>query len=336
MALVTRCTNCAVAFRVTPLHLAAHGGDVRCGQCSQVFNGFATLATVREPEDRDEAEPEAWEKPETAAVSEGEPGIPPQTDPDTLAVSNEENSLSTPTQETTRDSLGSGMTAEAAPASDLPPFAEEPALAREVETGSSTAASSADEEKRSPHGPDVTLPPPDKSAWSNYAFDRIQLPRGPLAWGIGSLVLIVVLVAQSIYLYRVELSVNAPATRPYLERYCALLGCTIPASQFAKFLNIESSDMQTDAQQPGVITVSATIRNRAPDPQAFPSFQLTLIDHQDRPLASRNFPPEAYLEEAANRGKVIAPNAEFNVRLHLDSGTLNAAGYRLLLLNPRS
>lgn len=49
MALVTRCPNCATAFRVTTQHLQAHGGDVRCGQCEHVFNGFATLTTVREP-----------------------------------------------------------------------------------------------------------------------------------------------------------------------------------------------------------------------------------------------------------------------------------------------
>jgi predicted Zn finger-like uncharacterized protein len=330
MALVTRCPNCAAAFRVTPLHLQAHGGDVRCGQCAQVFNGFATLATVREPEDQDVAGPEA------EATPEGASGIPP--DSDTLAVSNEESLPSAPAQETAQDQSNPRVTAKAAPASDLPPTAEdaeESAPQREGETSSSAAASE-DGEKRSSHRPDAPIPPSENYAWDNYAFDEVQLPEASLAWGIGSLFLIVMLVAQAIYLYRVELSVNAPATRPYLQRYCELLGCTIPSPQYAKSLNIESSDMQPDTQQPGLITLSATIRNRAPNPQAFPSFQLTLIDHQDRPLASRNFPPEAYLEDAASHGKVIAPNAEFNVRLHLDSGTLNAAGYRLLLLNPRS
>jgi hypothetical protein len=281
------------------------------------------------------AGPESGEMPEAEAAPEGESGSPPQNDPDTLAVSNEESLPSEPAQETAQDQSGPGMTAEAAPASDLPPVAEESAPQRERETSSSAAASE-EGEKRSPHRPDATIPPSENYAWDNHAFDEVQLPKASLAWGIGSLFLIVMLVAQTIYLYRVELSVNAPATRPYLQRYCELLECTIPSPQYAKLLNIESSDMQPDTQQPGVITLSATIRNHAPNPQAFPSFQLTLIDHQDRPLASRNFPPEAYLEDAASRGKVIAPNAEFNVKLHLDSGTLNAAGYRLLLLNPRS
>jgi len=50
MALVTLCPGCRATFRVTPNQLKAHGGDVRCGQCRQVFNSFATLITVDESE----------------------------------------------------------------------------------------------------------------------------------------------------------------------------------------------------------------------------------------------------------------------------------------------
>lgn len=50
MALVTLCPGCRTTFRVTPTQLKAHGGDVRCGQCGEVFNSFATLITVDESE----------------------------------------------------------------------------------------------------------------------------------------------------------------------------------------------------------------------------------------------------------------------------------------------
>ena len=53
MALITRCPHCATTFRVTPLHLQAHGGDVRCGRCTEVFNAFSTLSTIKEPETED-------------------------------------------------------------------------------------------------------------------------------------------------------------------------------------------------------------------------------------------------------------------------------------------
>lgn len=48
MALVTLCPGCGTTFRVNATQLQAHGGDVRCGQCQRVFNGFATLITVNE------------------------------------------------------------------------------------------------------------------------------------------------------------------------------------------------------------------------------------------------------------------------------------------------
>ena len=48
MALVTLCPGCGTTFRVNAAQLQAHGGDVRCGHCQRVFNGFATLITVNE------------------------------------------------------------------------------------------------------------------------------------------------------------------------------------------------------------------------------------------------------------------------------------------------
>lgn len=48
MTLVTRCPSCHAIFRLTGMQLYSHGGDVRCGQCKRVFNGFAVLMTVPE------------------------------------------------------------------------------------------------------------------------------------------------------------------------------------------------------------------------------------------------------------------------------------------------
>ena len=50
MALVTRCPNCASVFKVTPEHLQMQEGKVRCGNCLQIFSGFADLATIQELE----------------------------------------------------------------------------------------------------------------------------------------------------------------------------------------------------------------------------------------------------------------------------------------------
>lgn len=41
--LITTCTNCRARFRVTPQQLNAKQGQVRCGRCRNVFNGFEAL-----------------------------------------------------------------------------------------------------------------------------------------------------------------------------------------------------------------------------------------------------------------------------------------------------
>ena len=41
--LITTCTSCLARFRVTPQQLNAKQGQVRCGKCRTVFNGFEAL-----------------------------------------------------------------------------------------------------------------------------------------------------------------------------------------------------------------------------------------------------------------------------------------------------
>lgn len=49
MRMVTRCPACGTSFRVQPDQLAARDGQVRCGQCSTVFDAQATLVTEPDP-----------------------------------------------------------------------------------------------------------------------------------------------------------------------------------------------------------------------------------------------------------------------------------------------
>ncbi len=169
----------------------------------------------------------------------------------------------------------------------------------------------------------------------SYTFDAIQQsPRVSRVWGLINICILVTLVGQAIYLYRAELSVFLPSARPYLEQYCEILNCKIPISQQTGLLSIESSDMQKEAAQQGVATLIVMIRNQATFAQLFPSLELTLTDTKDKALASRIFSPGEYLEKNGHLSDAIEPDKEISVTLKIDSGDLNAAGYRLLLLYP--
>lgn len=45
MTMLTRCPHCDTVFRVTPQQLQKQHGQVRCGRCMQVFDGFRTLSS---------------------------------------------------------------------------------------------------------------------------------------------------------------------------------------------------------------------------------------------------------------------------------------------------
>lgn len=254
MALVTRCPNCASVFRVTPQHLQMQEGNVRCGNCLQIFNSFADLATLQELEADKSLE------------------------------------LSCASKEAKKDT-------------------------QKVLAAEASAVTNTEEQK-------------------SYAFEAIQPTRISRLWGLVNIFLLVALAGQAIYLYREELSVFVPSARPYLEQYCEILNCEIPVPQQTELLSIESSDMQKGTASPpqGVTTLTVVIRNQATFPQLFPSLELTLTDTRDRALASRIFTPSEYFEENKHLSDTIEPNKEVSITLKIDSGDLNAAGYRLLLL----
>jgi predicted Zn finger-like uncharacterized protein len=173
------------------------------------------------------------------------------------------------------------------------------------------------------------------------AAPRVALPpaipaprRRSGAWAAGSLVLMLTLAAQLIYLFRSELAEARPQLRPWLEQACAELGCSVPYPSNIQHWSIESSDLQSDPGQAARMTLIAVLRNRASFTQSYPALELTLTDTQDRAVARRVLVAQDYLPPGSRTGSGLGPNAEVTLRLAMDTGNLNAAGYRLYLFYP--
>lgn len=432
MALIASCPHCGTHFRVTPLHLQAHGGDVRCGRCSLVFSAYSRLSTVQEPEPGNLAAgpvpevsaPEVSEvresakrvsevpqpakranerqvsKPEPVAslVSEPKEGSDPtiaRTETPSGAVSPEaevpETAVAQEMHEVAelREAGGTEALVEGTPGPQRAKEGSSPGAAAQDEvtasaenrsqTGETTGETGSAEfnEKVRSHetearGRDGKARPPDHSgespaaatapretharherphdksleqgheadAYSEsahadaYAFETEQSEIISFAWSLGCLLLLIIFTGQTIYFYSADLATAAPSTKPYLEQYCELMGCSVSPARPQQLLDIESSDMQSDPLRPSIVTLSATVRNHALYPQALPLFELTFIDAENRSLASRIFRPDMYLPPDANPTESIPPGKEFNVKLNLDTTDLNPAGYRLSLLYP--
>jgi predicted Zn finger-like uncharacterized protein len=157
-------------------------------------------------------------------------------------------------------------------------------------------------------------------------------PRA-LRWALLA-VLVLLLALQLAYLLRDQLSAAVPPARPWFERLCRHLGCTVSFPRRSEQLAIEASDLQADPARPNVIVLTASLRNRGSTVVAHPALELTLTNAQDQALARRIFLPADYLQDPAAADRGMAGMAAVDVRIALDTGDLKPAGYRLFLFYP--
>ena len=155
--------------------------------------------------------------------------------------------------------------------------------------------------------------------------------RSSRLWMIPVFPLLLLLIAQVTFLFRVELAANVPQLKPWLIRYCKLLKCSVPLPQKASLISIESSELKDEPTQRNQIILVALLRNRAAYTQAYPNLELTLTDLQDNALARRIFKPEDYLAASRNIATGFPGNQELDINLRLDTTDLKPVGYRLAL-----
>jgi predicted Zn finger-like uncharacterized protein len=176
------------------------------------------------------------------------------------------------------------------------------------------------------YAPAAPQPEPAAEAW-------FEQPKKFRAWPlvVGSVILLLLVAAQALYFFRVEIAARLPGVKPALVAACAKLQCSVPLPRNADLMSIEYSELQADPAHANIIVLAATLRNHAPYAQAYPNLELTLNDIDDRPVARRTFYPQDYLTSGEQESLGLAAGRELNVKINLDITDLKAAGYRLFL-----
>jgi hypothetical protein len=114
---------------------------------------------------------------------------------------------------------------------------------------------------------------------------------------------------------------------------CDLAGCSVSLPQRPDLVKIEASDVHMiDMARPSLIQLTATLRSYANHDLAYPALDLVLTNANEHALARRIFVPEEYLDRTRDPKAGLPPRAEITVALDLDTGDLNAAGFRLDLI----
>ena len=364
----TRCPGCATVFRVSAAQLALREGQVRCGHCRAVFDAndhrVALDASRHDDDYHDELaagrptvtlrsaealQPVAAE-PEAHNASATHTGDAAERDASTPPASDEASAPASAGDAFTVPASAEDMQSVPAVAGDMQSV---PAIAGDPQSvpgsGGDTASTFAGDAVTIPAtigiparepAPAVDAgeapiaiedagPRPARVEWK----PRRSLRERPGLLYAGAVVLLLgALGAQALFEYRDALAAHAPFTRPILAALCAPIGCSAGPLRDAGALSIDASDLRADPAHRGLLELSATIRNRAPYPIAWPYLELTLTDPSDHVVARRAFEPGDYAATDITHG--IAGNGEQVVTLFLDASATLQAGYRLYLFYP--
>ena len=335
MALATRCPACTTVFRISTSQAAAKGGMVRCGQCRNVFNSLDALVRVEDLHVIDEVVVESTPRM-TVEVDEPVTTIDGPDVPQAIEAPDDESAPVAPTHDAPtpvdREPVFGEWWLSESGASD--------ATAEPVAATDDAPSASRDDAGRMLSGRRTDLQwPATGSAVDDASFMRP--PASPartgtaVRWTFGllSLLATIALLAQATYLWRDDIAVRWPATRPWLAKACVPLDCRVGYPAGGDAITIESANIQPAGTAANAYVLSALLRNRDAVDLRYPHLELTLTDVQNRVVLRRTLRPEDYLPSRGATGGFGA-GSELPIRVLFELNDVRFAGYRVDRFNP--
>jgi predicted Zn finger-like uncharacterized protein len=149
------------------------------------------------------------------------------------------------------------------------------------------------------------------------------------AWGVGALVLALLLAAQLTHHHRQQLARGA-TVGPVLRAVYSSLGMPLPPNwNLAAFELRQWGANESGPASAGAMTVRASLKNGAAFAQSMPLLRLELEDRFGGTVARRDFQPAEYLKVPAQATRLLPAGASTEAELEIVGTMSEAVGYRL-------
>lgn len=313
----TRCPHCETRFKITDAQLSAHQGMVRCGHCMQSFDARPTFIP-----DQMAAQPD--QLIDQIGVEESLVATGGLDETEAVTAVSASSSDESERQDVIAAEVAGSTALESDDALDFSQMAATQSAAQQESVAEEAVPAEVHQSQA-------------EALAHEIAEEELAVPqvRRTWPWVAGAFFLVLLLVAQSAYFFRVSFATHVPRLKPALVGYCQLLKCSVPLPQQSELMSIESSGLEAAPDHENEITFSALLRNRATYTMAFPVLALTLNDDQDKTLARRLFKPVEYLPAGESEQTGFLSNREVSLTLRLNTGQLRPVGYRLELFYPQ-
>jgi predicted Zn finger-like uncharacterized protein len=181
--------------------------------------------------------------------------------------------------------------------------------------------------------PKLRVPEIDEPDFVKRGRQREQTgKRWLILMAVGSVVLVLLLVAQGATAFRSELAARFPGTKPALAAMCSVLRCRVELPARIDNLAIETGELQSLG--PDTYVLVTLLHNQAGLAQAWPDIELALTDANDKPLVRRVFAPVDYLPKGVAPAAGFGAHAEQPVKLYFQLDQLKPSGYHIAVFYP--
>lgn len=306
ISLTTQCPHCQTQFEVHASELQRRKGLVRCVHCAHIFDGYEAIVGDSSESIALPVEPSIESVPEADFEVEGVeldefiiPDIELEADGDEPIVFHPE--------EFTVDASEPTLTATEQ-ASERPyrlPIAAAPTIYRERKI----------------------TPAQEPTFWHSLKGGLMRL-----------LILFLVLLAcaQLVYVFRAQIALYAPFTRPALQSVCAQFGCEVPYLRDLSAVHVIYSRLALEDTEAGSnnedtvyhYALRLGLRNEANEPQEWPTLFVTFNDASATIMARMEIKPEQYLEAWQQQGPFL-PGQTVDIQLDVNAQAKKINGFKI-------
>ncbi|HUG59730.1 MAG TPA: zinc-ribbon and DUF3426 domain-containing protein [Candidimonas sp.] len=371
MDLTTRCPRCGTLFSANLEQLQLRKGYIRCVECANIFDGYEAVvpgsddAAAASAALVQAAAPVSMPAAVAAAPIASAPAMPsvvrqrpvkedpvpavrmvPESGKPTQAGGGTEFRISTPRGDTVRDTRQDPVFRgnPSAPIRPDPIISITPASAsRQDDTVSAPVeprigGQQGVHQASSRHAPGQSIyieprSPTDDDAPIPEFLGRDTRFRSvaKLFWGVLTVAGLVLLLAQSVYVYRAQIANQIPALRPALTQACLSLHCKVAYERRIDQISIMTSSLRAapgEAGASGSMTLQLTLRNTYDKPQEWPTLVLDLTDFSGTVVVRKNLAPANYLPSEMLQ-QPFAASSEVTVGVPIVLNDLKINGYQL-------
>jgi predicted Zn finger-like uncharacterized protein len=149
-----------------------------------------------------------------------------------------------------------------------------------------------------------------------------------IGWAAGIVLALLVLAAQVVDHKRDDLAANARLNRPLTALYAALGVHLVPRWDLRAY-DVRQLGASVDPGSTGLITVRASIKNGAPQPQPLPLLRVTLQDRFGNRIAARDVAPPSYLPRAVPAAAFLSAGQRIDAEMGFVDPGANAVGFEI-------